>query len=65
MAQTTKCTMCGCIHIVPMFDEDESEMLTCMACKGRFVVVRGAKTPEGHWPSRIHRSMVREDNPAQ
>lgn len=59
---TTKCALCGCVHIVPMFDGDESETVTCMACKGRFVIGRrDAKSKEEHWPSKQHRSMYRDE----
>ena len=54
--KTANCPMCQCVHIVPMFDDDESDAQTCIACHGffRFVITR-----DGSIGTRIDDSMVK------
>lgn len=59
MTHTHQCPMCGCIMVTPMFDGEESEAQTCIACKGRFRIHR-TRVGE-HWSTKLDRSMYRDD----
>lgn len=58
--KTAACPMCTAIHTVPFFDGKESDPVTCITCRGVYVIVAPKKAGE-EFTTRTHRSMLAQE----